>query len=158
MHSSDSTRVLVVEDDPSTALMILAELGKFPCSVSLVENGLMAVRSWLSALDVQAFDVVIMDINMPVMSGEAAMHEIRRLEQDLDEPRTPIVAFSANDDGALIQKWLSMGFDAVLTKPNQIEELADIVQRLKSRDAVSDRGATPATLFQLHPSLNRNKQ
>lgn len=141
-HSSVNTRVLVVEDDPSTALLILAELGRMHCSVSLVENGLMAVRAWLHALDEQPFDVVIMDINMPVMSGEAAMHEIRRLECDLSEPQTPIVAFSANDDAARKQRWLDMGFDAVLPKPGALHRLLATVQQL------TDNTRTAPTLSQ----------
>lgn len=135
LRSAVGTRVLVVEDDPSTALMILAELGRMHCSVSLVENGLMAVRAWLSALDEQPFDVVIMDINMPVMSGEAAMHEIRRLEMDLNEPHTPIVAFSANEDAARTQRWLDMGFDAVLPKPGAMHRLLAVVGELTARPA-----------------------
>ncbi|TAK86689.1 MAG: response regulator [Aquabacterium sp.] len=132
-RTASSTRVLVVEDDPSTALMILAELGRMHCSVSLVENGLMAVRAWLSALDEQPFDVVVMDINMPVMSGEAAMHEIRRMEVDLTEPRTPILAFSASDDTARTRHWLEMGFDAVLSKPAQLHRLLAVVQDLTGK-------------------------
>lgn len=139
-RSVGSTRVLVVEDEPSTALMILAELGRMHCSVSLVENGLMAVRAWLSALDEQPFDVVIMDINMPVMSGEVAMHEIRRLEFDLNEPRTPIVAFSASEDAARSQRWLDMGFDAVLPKPGALPRLLAVV-----RELMAGRAPTPSS-------------
>lgn len=130
LRSSSGTRVLVVEDDPSMALLILAELGRMSCSVSLVENGLMAVRAWLSALDEQPFDAVIMDINMPVMSGEMALHEVRRLEQDLDEPRTPIIAFSGGEGMAKTQHWLDLGFDAVLFKPDQLNRLAALVAQL----------------------------
>ena len=130
LRSSSGTRVLVVEDDPSMALLILAELGRMSCSVSLVENGLMAVRAWLSALDEQPFDAVIMDINMPVMSGEMALHEVRRLEQDLDEPRTPIIAFSGGEGVAKTQRWLDLGFDAVLFKPDQLNSLTALVAQL----------------------------
>lgn len=130
LRSSSGTRVLVVEDDPSMALLILAELGRMSCSVSLVENGLMAVRAWLSALDEQPFDAVIMDINMPVMSGEMALHEVRRLERDLDEPRTPIIAFSGGEGMAKAQGWLDLGFDAVLFKPDQLNRLAALVAQL----------------------------
>ena len=130
LRSSGGTRVLVVEDDPSMALLILAELGRGSCSVSLVENGLMAVRAWLSALDEQPFDAVIMDINMPVMSGQMALHEVRRLERDLDEPRTPIIAFSGGEDMAKMQGWLDMGFDAVLRKPDQLNRLTSLVGQL----------------------------
>ena len=130
LRSSSGTRVLVVEDDPSMALLILAELGRVSCSVSLVENGLMAVRAWLSALDEQPFDAVIMDINMPVMSGEKALYEVRRLERDLDEPRTPIIAFSGSEDMAKTQGWLDMGFDAVLRKPDQLNRLTSLVGQL----------------------------
>lgn len=130
LRSSSGTRVLVVEDDPSMALLILAELGRMSCSVSLVENGLMAVRAWLSALDEQPFDAVIMDINMPVMSGEMALHEVRRLEQDLDEPRTPIIAFSGGEGVAKTQRWLDLGFDAVLFKPDQLNRLTALVAQL----------------------------
>ncbi|MDO9235151.1 MAG: response regulator [Aquabacterium sp.] len=136
-RSSSSTRVLVVEDDPSTALMILAELGRMPCSVSMVENGLMAVMAWLSALDEQPFDAVIMDIHMPVMSGEMALHEIRRLEHDLDAPHTPIIAFSGTADSVLTQHWLNLGFDAVLAKPDQLHRLTALVQQLTAPAAPS---------------------
>ena len=122
-RSPDGARVLVVEDDPTMALMILAQLGRQPCSVSIVENGLMAVKAWLAALKECPFDVVIMDIHMPVMSGETAMREIRRMERDLDQPRTPMVAFSAGDAAALAQIGQQQGFDALLTKPAQLDRL-----------------------------------
>ena len=136
-QSSGNTRVLVVEDDPSISLLILAELGQMPCRVSLVENGLMAVRAWLSALESQPFDVVIMDINMPVMSGERALMEIRRLEHDLEEPRIPIVAFSAIDDAAQTQHGLRLGFDAVLAKPSHLGRLTTVIQNLSTQAATS---------------------
>lgn len=133
--SSGNTRVLVVEDDPAIALLILAELGQMPCRVSLVENGLMAVRAWLAALETQPFDVIVMDINMPVMSGERALIEIRRLERDLDEPRMPIVAFSAIDDEVQRQHWLHLGFDAVLAKPAHLGRLTTVIQNLATQAA-----------------------
>jgi len=83
-------RVLVVEDDATTSLMTLAQLGQIPCSVSLVENGLMAVKAWIAALRDGPFDLVLMDVNMPVMSGEKALQAIRRFERDLGDIRTPI--------------------------------------------------------------------
>ncbi len=135
--SSGNTRVLVVEDDPAIALLILAELGQMPCRVSLVENGLMAVRAWLAALETQPFDVIVMDINMPVMSGERALIEIRRLERDLDEPRMPIVAFSAIDDEAQTQHWLRLGFDAVLAKPAHLGRLNTLIQNLATQAAAN---------------------
>ena len=132
-------RVLVVEDDATTSLMTLAQLGQIPCSVSLVENGLMAVKAWIAALRDGPFDLVLMDVNMPVMSGEKALQAIRRFERDLGDIRTPIVAFSADagDPERTDQEsqWLTMGFDAVLPKPCDRERLLQLVRQLTMQAA-----------------------
>jgi CheY-like chemotaxis protein len=127
---AEGLRLLVVEDDPTMSLIILAQLGKLNGSVSLVENGLMAIRAWIAALEDQPFDAIIMDIHMPVMSGLMALKEIRRLEIDLEVCRTPIISFSAEDTVAGAEFGHEIGFDAVLSKPNHIDHLLPTIQQL----------------------------
>lgn len=129
---TDNRKVLVVEDDPSIALMVLAQLEKIQCDFSWADNGLMAVKSWMAARGGKPFDLVIMDLNMPVMSGFAATREIRKLEHELEVLRTPILAFSADDGDVARAQDPALGFDAVLHKTREFDQLSMVVVRLAS--------------------------
>jgi CheY-like chemotaxis protein len=83
-------------------------------SYRLAENGVEAINE----VRKQQFDVILMDINMPVMGGIEFLSEYRR-----QGGSTPVVAFTANAMDEDIKRYLGMGFSDVLTKPLAYEKL-----------------------------------
>ena len=122
-------RVLLVEDDAVMALVVIEQLRTLGCEVSLVENGWMAVQAWAGTEVNEAFDLVLMDLQMPVMNGMEAMRRIRRLEEDQRHRMAPIVAFSTcsfDDEGVHLP---STGFDDFLPKPCEMRQLVALLRR-----------------------------
>jgi len=110
---SGECRILLVEDNPTNqkvALMMLKKLGH--AHVEVAENGQQAID--LSAE--QAFDLVLMDVQMPVLDGYAATQSIREREQHNDAHLT-IIAMTANASKSDEQKCLDAGMDGFISKP-----------------------------------------
>ena len=106
-------RLLVADDHPTNLKVveiILAELG---LDVTYVENGLEAVK----AHAVSRFDVILMDMQMPVMDGLTAVSEIRAAEARSGAVRTPIVMLTANAMPEHVRAGQLAGADGHLTKP-----------------------------------------
>ncbi len=106
-------KVLVVEDNDINQLVVLEFLYGINAKVTLAENGRDAIDRWKS----DTFDVVLMDIRMPVMDGVAAVREIRSLEKKQDRARTKIFALTANAMDHQIKDYLDAGMDQCLAKP-----------------------------------------
>jgi CheY-like chemotaxis protein len=105
-------RVLVADDHPANRRIVelmLAEAAEVTC----VENGLEAVRAYL----VERPDVVLMDMQMPVMDGLSAVSEIRRLEAAGGQERRPIFMLTANVGDEHVRASLAAGADRHLQKP-----------------------------------------
>ena len=118
----DRPRVLVAEDTESNryvAERLLAELG---CDVSSVENGAAAVE----AVRREAFDLVLMDVMMPIMNGEQATQAIRALGGPAS--RTPIIGVTAHSLQSERERLLSSGMTACLSKPVKRETLETAIQ------------------------------
>ncbi|AEG32394.1 response regulator [Thiomicrospira cyclica] len=111
--------VLVVEDNPVNQLLMETILKKISIDAILAENGLEA----LEMFRYQTFDLILMDINMPVMDGLEAMQEIRDWEAEKSLSRTPIIALTANVLQGDKVKYLDQGADAILAKPLQLNQL-----------------------------------
>ena len=112
-------RVLAAEDNSVNQLVLRSMLMAMGIDVTIVGNGLEA----LDALKEDVFDVVLMDIQMPVMDGVAAVTELRRRERTLGLRRTPVIALTANAMTHQTTSYLSAGMDATVEKPIQIEKL-----------------------------------
>ncbi len=117
-------RVLVAEDNMVNQKLIKIMLGKLDCEVRMVENGQMAID------EVQAkdYDIVLMDLQMPIMGGVAATKFIR---QDLKN-KVPIVALTAS---ALIEdrvESMESGMDDFLTKPIQVDRLKAVLSKWRT--------------------------
>lgn len=126
---SASPRVLLVEDDAVLALVVMEQLRTLGCEVSLVENGWMAVQAWAGTEVNESFDLVLMDLQMPVMNGVQAMRRIRRLEEDQRHRAAPIVAFSTCSFDERGMHLPSSGFDDFLPKPCELRQLAALLRR-----------------------------
>ena len=121
VQRSISARVLVVEDSHGGQMVAEAMLSKAGCDVQLASNGEEAVR----AVSQQSFDIVFMDLSMPVMDGLEATRRIRALGGEAS--RTPIVAMTANAFPEDRNKCLQAGMDDFMTKPISADRLLDRV-------------------------------
>ncbi len=114
-------RILLVDDSTDNRLLIKAYLKKQPFEVIEAVNGSEAVE--LFAKD--NYDLVLMDIQMPVLDGYSATMEIRELERSKGKNRTPVLALTAHAYARDIQKSLDAGCDDHLTKPIRKRELLE---------------------------------
>ena len=124
-------RILVVEDDPASRIMLHKILEKFGHRVDSVNNG----QSALEHFEQQAFDIVMMDIQMPVMDGIETTHALRKCEQRLREsgkvvvsPKIIAVTAHAMKDDA--QQFLDQGMDGYVSKPILPEQLTEEINRV----------------------------
>ena len=120
-------RVLLVEDNPVNRKVGVRLLQKIGCEVVTVVNGLEC----LERLEVEPFDVVLMDCQMPVMDGYEATRELRRLEGD--GPRLPIIAMTANAMQGDRERCTEAGMDEYVTKPVNLSELQAAIERTLGR-------------------------
>ncbi|MFP4147415.1 MAG: PAS domain S-box protein [Halorhodospira sp.] len=120
-------RVLVAEDDPTNGLLIRAQLELAGAEPVVVEDGRQAVEFWQE----QGADLVLMDVQMPVLNGPDAVSAIRRLEAQAGSPRTPVVALTAHAVDHIREACMSAGCDAYMTKPLSRELLAELLARVR---------------------------
>ncbi|WAC61171.1 ATP-binding protein [Brevundimonas sp. SL130] len=124
-------RVLVVEDHPVNRMILEAWMSTASHVTVTAEDGQLAVEAALA----QAFDLIIMDVNMPVMDGLTATRLIR--DGGGVNAETPIVVLSASARKEDHQAGLSAGADAYLTKPIDFGALAEMMSRVPGgREAV----------------------
>ncbi len=118
-------RVLLAEDHPTNRRVVELILGAAGVELTCVENGQQA----LDAFDTAPFDLILMDVQMPVMDGLTATAEIRRREQVRQCAPTPIYALTANAMPEHAEASRRAGADDHLTKPIAAQTLIDAVRR-----------------------------
>ena len=119
-------RVLVADDNPTNRKVAELILGAAGVEVVCVEDGLAAV----AAFEVDRFDVILMDLQMPRMDGLSAIRRIREREAVTGLARTPIMVLSANVMREHVVASSAAGADGHLGKPFRAEELIGAVARL----------------------------
>jgi signal transduction histidine kinase/ActR/RegA family two-component response regulator len=130
-------RVLVVEDHPVNRMILEAWMSTASHVTVTAEDGQLAVE----AAQAQPFDLIIMDVNMPVMDGLTATRLIR--EGGGANAQTPIVVLSASARKEDHQAGLNAGADAYLTKPIDFGALAEMMSRVPGgREAVGRSGSS----------------
>ncbi len=116
-------RILVAEDSPDNWILVQAYLRNSPHQLELAENGEIALKKFQS----EAYDLVFMDMHMPVMDGYSATKAIRQWEKTQasksSRPSVPIIALSADAMKEDIEKSLEAGCVAHVTKPVKKETL-----------------------------------
>jgi osomolarity two-component system sensor histidine kinase NIK1 len=118
-------RVLVVEDVPSQQKLLVTVLKKAGHLVSTADSGQQA----LEAFRHQAFDIILMDVQMPGMSGLEAMRAIRESEKETGT-HIMIVAITAHALGGDEEKCRAAGADSYLRKPVRLVELMGLLKQL----------------------------
>jgi CheY-like chemotaxis protein len=138
--SGPTLHILLVEDGFVNREVALGFLDLAGHRVETAENGLEA----LAALEHQSFDIVLMDVEMPLMDGLEATREIRRREAESGGDRVPIIAMTAHAVQGYRDRCLEAGMDAYISKPIWPEELfAALKTAAASRPAIAE--PTPAS-------------
>jgi PAS domain S-box-containing protein len=119
--STKSLRVLIAEDNPVNQEVAGTMLRRRGHQVDIVGNGREAVE----AVARQAYDVVLMDLQMPILDGLGATAEIRAAEKG---KRVPIIALTANAAGGEREKVIAAGMDDYVAKPFRVGDLLDAVE------------------------------
>lgn len=133
-NTTAEMRVLVVEDDPVNQKVVRLLLEELGCDVHIAGGGLAAIE----AFQQQPFDLVFMDMQMPGMDGPDTTLALRRYEADVQQPRTPIVALTANALKEHQQRCLEAGMDDYMTKPVTRKKMIEQLSRWRKQ-------AQPAT-------------
>lgn len=120
-----NSRILIVDDTEDNRFLLLTYLKNQPYDVQQAEDGQMAVAMATNS----KFDLILMDIQMPVMDGYLATQKIRDFERAKNKAPTPIIAVSANAMSEDIQKSLEAGCNEHLTKPVKKTTLLEMVKR-----------------------------
>jgi len=120
-----SLRILLVDDSEDNRALVSAYLRHTPHTVALAEDGAAAVERFQEG----GFDLVLMDMQMPVMDGCRATRAIRAWEASSGRPRTPILALSAYAFSEEKERSLDAGCDAHLTKPIRKQALLEAIGR-----------------------------
>jgi two-component system, sensor histidine kinase and response regulator len=125
---SGALNILVADDNRVNQRVALRMLEKRRHKTTLAENG----RDVLALLESQTFDLILMDVQMPVMSGVDATIEIRQQEQKSGH-HLPIYAMTANAMKGDRERYLSIGMDGYLAKPIRPEELDQLLREIAAR-------------------------
>jgi len=120
-----SLRILLVEDNPVNLKFARVLLGKHGHHVVTAENG----KESLEALAQGEFDLILMDVQMPVMNGEEALREIRAKEEGIT-CHQKVIALTAHALRDEKERFLNEGFDGYISKPMEQWELIDEMKRV----------------------------
>ena len=129
--NSCSYKVLLAEDHKVNQMLATTMLENLGHTVRIVVNGAEAVE----AIKNEGFDLVLMDIQMPIMNGVEAAIAIRQL--DGEHGNIPIIAITANAMHGDREHYLSVGMDDYLAKPIILTDLAEKVLKWGHRFSVS---------------------
>ena len=121
--------ILVAEDNKANQMFMSVILKKLGLSFDMANDGIEVVEKY--KLNYEKYDLVLMDENMPNMTGSEATIEIRKFEKENNLKRTFIIALTANALSGDKEKFLEAGMDEYLSKPLNIEKLKEILRKLK---------------------------
>jgi len=134
--------VLLVEDSEVNRMVAINMLTDLGCQVDVAENGQQGVDAWTR----KPYDLILMDLQMPIMDGLQATCEIRAQETNT---HTPIIAVTANAMHQDRQRCLEAGMDTYVSKPYTRQQLRDVVQQFCAAKLSSALAAqtAPAAAF-----------
>ncbi len=120
----DNLKVLLAEDNAINAMVMRKTLERMGVSISVANNGQEAI----DLLQVESFDLILMDLYMPIMDGFEATKQIR----SLNEPhcKTPIIALTAAFSEDIEQETKAVGMNDYLPKPFKPEDLVEKLKQL----------------------------
>lgn len=116
-------KILVAEDNANNQLLMEIILNDLGLDVTIVENGKVAFEKYKENL----YDLIFMDINMPIMDGIETLKEIKKYEKEHQKIHTPIIALTANAIQTDKEKYIEDGMDGYLSKPIVNAELIKLL-------------------------------
>ncbi|MBM9536349.1 PAS domain S-box protein [Desulfobulbus alkaliphilus] len=134
-HTSEA-RILLAEDNPTNQQVALGILKKLGLKADAVANGKEAVK----AVRTIPYDLVLMDVQMPVMDGLEATRQIRRYQSALDTTPVPIIAMTAHAMRGDRERCLQAGMNDYLTKPVVPTTLIETLQQWLPREKATHDG------------------
>lgn len=129
--AGDRVRVLIAEDNETNRLVLKHMLPEAAYELSFASNGAEAVEAFERRAS--AFDIVLMDVSMPVMDGYAATRAIRAAENARRLPRLPIICLTAHVLARDVEQSLEAGMDDFLAKPISQSRLFAVIERWTSQ-------------------------
>lgn len=129
--SEQQVKILLVEDSADNVLVMQLYLKKFPYRLDVADNGEDGVRLFRET----GYNLVLMDIQMPVMDGYEATKAMRTIETEQGRDRTPIYAVTAHASEENRIKVLEAGCDDFITKPVPKAKFLEAVQSALAQSA-----------------------
>ncbi|MBT9472476.1 MAG: ATP-binding protein [Pseudomonadota bacterium] len=134
-------RLLAAEDNPTNQQVLAAVMGSLGIEIDIVPNGKAAFEAWRDG----SYDLILMDIQMPVMDGIDSARAIRTAERENSRFRTPIIALTANALSHQVEEYLAAGMDGHVAKPIEIAKLYEAISRALTEAATVGAAASDAT-------------
>ena len=137
-----SAKILIAEDNEINQKLMKHTLNSFDMNLTIVENGLLALEARKANND---YDLIFMDISMPVMDGIESTKQIKQYESENNLRHIPIVAVTANALKGDREKFMAAGLDEYCTKPIKKDILAQMLDSFvgdKRSDAAPSGGTT----------------
>ena len=130
-------RILAAEDNSTNQLILRALVEPFDIDLTLVADGRDAVEAWQKG----TFDLILMDVQMPVLSGLDATIEIREREGREGRRRIPIIALTANVMTHQLDAYVDAGMDGYVSKPIEASELFTTIESALSGEKLAAQDA-----------------
>ena len=137
---AEGTLLLLVDDHPTTRMILVRQAGLLGYAAEVAENGIEALAKWRTG----RFAMVITDCDMPHMDGYELAKEIRAEEGRGDKGRCVVVAYTAFAEAGETDKWLAAGMDDCLSKPTDLNLLEGKLHRWLPIPAATATDARPA--------------
>jgi hypothetical protein len=151
LEDAQGLRILLAGDSPDNVLLIQSYLKASGCSVDLACNGEVAPQMFISG----TYDVVLMDVQMPVMDGYSATRRIRQWESENRDRSVPILALTAHALPEEVRKSLDAGCTAHLTKPIR---KATLLHAIEEHTVGRVRVRVDSSLAELVPGFLENRR
>ncbi|MTJ04524.1 MAG: PAS domain S-box protein [Sediminimonas qiaohouensis] len=124
--SFEGRRILAADDNAANREILSAMLKRLGVNATIVTDGQEAINEARSS----DYDLILLDISMPVKDGMTALHEIRDIEEAAGKPPTPIIAVTANAMAHQIAEYVIAGFDSHVPKPFGLKDLKQALSAL----------------------------
>lgn len=145
-----ATRILLVEDQVVAAKVTEIMLNKLGCTVDIAANGQAALTQFKQ----QDYDLILMDVGLPDISGYAITQQIREWESPFDK-HVPIVALTAHIETEEKQACIEAGMDAVLSKPLLKETAVDILNAFLPQKSTKTTAVAKRKVSNKKPSKDK---
>ena len=144
---------LIAEDNPINMKLLTTTLRQLGIEADTAQNGLEAFNKY--SMNPEKYDVIFMDVQMPIMDGPEATQEIIEFEKEEGIPHTPIIAVTANVLKGDRERFLGAGMDDYISKPIDKKELIRVLEEVSK---LKNEETSEETLFENNESTNNSKE